>query len=541
MEKDGKKYHILKSGKLIILPSVDSIDTKWYSGGNYKVIHKGMYNEWDPEIGTMIYPSNYTSINKVYELSERFTSGDLYRVSSIGGSGIVDEAFNQIVPMEYQNVSPIMFGYKTKISKFELYFLVQKNELWGVLNASKKLLIPCIYNKITPLTPTLYEINHNGSEFLIDDNNDLISTMNSKIRWKNGFDSSYLRCNIDGEFKYYSYDGKFLPNHRSVDSLLGIKFRKRDYITRRDTGKFAIKNAEGKVLTDYIYRNIEVLNDDFLEVNLKTPDKFAKGIFSIKEERLVVPADYISIEPFNYEKDFFVIKKAYQELELYNSSTGIISPSVKVASFERMGKRFIRYKDKDRNEGLWDLVLKKEVFAASKESRIIRAGNYIIRSDARKSYLYDSSFNDLKLSALKLHAWHEFILLTNESGNYGLKTLEGKTIIQPGTYNVYQEMDCNEGYLVLTRYDKSLLAVVNRQGKIINLEHRSIPSEEKCNTKTNYLRVRDDNTSKYGYVLRSNYKQILENFFDETYFISDNIRLVKVGLLWGVLDLSKNK
>lgn len=540
MEKNGRYYHILKSGKLVALPEVDSIDTAWYSKGNYKVIHKGLYNEWDPEKG-MVYPEKYSSIREVYEITSRLNEGKLYSVGYGLKKGIVDEKFTELVQMEYEDVIPIAFGHKGKISKDQVYYMVKKNELWGILNFRKTLIIPCVYSSIVPHTPELYEIYHNGVRFLINDKNDLISPTDGKIGCALGYDSTYIRCRINADPIFSSFDGTLPTNFRATDSLMGLKYVKNSLWIKNDSNYYAIQNSHGEVISDYLFNSVEKLTDDLITVSQRINGKITRGIYSISLAKIVVPIQYAIIEPQDHEKDFFLLKKQYNEVELFSPSTGLLVPSVKATKYEKMGKRFMRYKNNDGNDGLFDIVLNKEIFVASKANKISKAGNYIIRTDLKKYYLYDSLFNFLNIEAVQLNIWQNFIVIANESYRYGLRTLDGKIIIHPGTYDEYWVLGCDEEYLLMRRYDNKIFAIVNKKGEFVNKNMFIKPSPDQCKTNEIFLRIQDHITEKYGYVLKNDFSICIDRVFDETYFISDNIRLVRIANQWGILDLSKNK
>jgi hypothetical protein len=185
------------------------------------------------------------------------------------------------------------------------YFIVQKNNLYGIIDKSFQLITPCSYDKIHPYQHNLARVNVFGYYGVIDrEGNSIVPCMYRFIYpFSNGFacfvSANYkVTINNSSKFGYLNEKGKIVIN--PIFDEAGSFYNGFAYVKQ---GSLYLRiNTNGDVFSQYDYTKIENFTDGIALVKKKEKIGFINS-----DGIEIVPCEYVDAIPFS--EGFGCLKK----------------------------------------------------------------------------------------------------------------------------------------------------------------------------------------------------------------------------------------
>lgn len=257
--------------------------------------------------------------------------------------GILTEIGEIALPFIYDNIEA---GNNTNRKKMYHYFILFKNDLYGIANNKGKQIISCKYDKITDSYLEKYVYLHkNNQEFLANTETGFVSNK--------GYDIIYQNLEQDSVYKNY-----FFVKYKKKEGIINTLGKeiipcKYDHIynigytffSLRIQDKYALANGQGKQITDFIYESIESI-----EVNnyiVCTQNNQAGLIDSTG--KVIIPFSYEKIEIITDEQGQlnYIVGEKEGEMYYFNAIGNKISfPMEENKLYFQKGKGY-GYTDKE--------------------------------------------------------------------------------------------------------------------------------------------------------------------------------------------------
>ena len=317
IEQEGKLGVLNKSGALLIPPFVEG-KIRWESNG-FQIRHQGLFGFYDLE-GNEILPPQYkgvyhkgkyivvvasksglydargkqvldtaycvlSQINKApssdrelykiskdcknfaivaidtlqsdlifdYQSFQWLDHADAYFVKKKDQFGVMDYDLEAIVPLEYEVLKP-----------YRGYLIAKKNGQYGIIDYSNQEIIPFAYEQLESGEMDDFIVRKNGKYGSINLHNEIqIPLAYNNLRFHINVINAYLFTE-KGKQGLMSFSGKIIlpPKYEEIRSIIEVQADwttrlNKGYILSNEKGKFAISNADGEVLTDFIYDRIK--------------------------------------------------------------------------------------------------------------------------------------------------------------------------------------------------------------------------------------------------------------------------------------------
>ncbi|MGE5411056.1 MAG: WG repeat-containing protein [Clostridiales bacterium] len=276
------------------------INNKHYELDSFgKVIFEG------PEI-TKISPADlkYIDLEK-YEMSEVYSYG--IKVRSGNKWGVINIKGDIIIPLEFDDITT---------DKYDMaYYIVVRNNKYGIFDCNSKKIIDTVYDKINWL----------GRYFSVL-KNDKYALINSRGLFKTEFEFDeikgagywvhFRKGNKWGAYSTSDLSDPFMPGIWNIACIYDKVECLRTYLKIFQNNCVGLIDNKGSIMLDTIYEEIEVSKrkstyyDDF--VKFKLNGKY--GMYNVKNRIIVVPAEYDEIK--FYVRDTYEARKGNVRYDL---------------------------------------------------------------------------------------------------------------------------------------------------------------------------------------------------------------------------------
>lgn len=343
VKKEGKIGVYSYSGKQIVTPTFDGIDFTYKVGAEFlvkkdalygiindqgKVVVPVAYNSIKQERGTIVLKkgdqtsyliktkivSYNISTNKNFQSAGEYLSDSKnYYIANNGSQeGVLDENGEYIIQPEYEEIIPKRMG-KSKHTPDNI-LLVKKNNLWGIIDLKKNIILPIKYQSIEILNTDYAVVGINSSKHFLSFATSETSSYS--------FDKYYYSS--DDYILVYKNEKQNLADVRN-DMQLVFPIMYDDIIAYK-SGLFKVKqnNKEGivdksnKTIFPFTYDQISLFCAD--KVAVKNGDKY--GVVSI-DGTVLVPLDSRYIVA--YANSFIRKKEGSFETEEYNCDLKLVA------------------------------------------------------------------------------------------------------------------------------------------------------------------------------------------------------------------------
>ncbi|WBL27007.1 WG repeat-containing protein [Zunongwangia sp. HGR-M22] len=398
--------------------------------------------------GKEVVPFNYSEIYSPYS---SFQSGPYLSIKKDEKLGIIDTLGNIIIPPNYTK------GLRVR----DDYFITQKNEKVGLLNLKNEELLPNEYDWIDSDKITISE-NKTASIFRVK-KNDKYGFYFPKTAQLMNPEYEHIEFFSDRQRNTYGARpvGLISLEKDGIDKLYNIKTRK---IIPGDYAAFELQPQHKVILMKENYGD--------------------QGLYDLKENKLILPIKYKSIQVF---KDQPKLIKVVKKVGNYQTQSGLFDDTgkeilpIKYADIKQIDPSKFLLHEKDSLYYMFSAKKrKKEKLPFSKVSVNDSTSLLTVRKN-EKFYLYDSKRKKLLLEDgySNIHQFRNgnYIVIQKDSTNqlkFGYANKDGKIIV-PVTYDIrrtaYLPSLENKRYLFLKKKDKAtgnmLQGFATFEGKVV--------------------------------------------------------------------------
>ncbi len=188
-----------------------------------------------------------------YQTLQWLDHADAYFVKKKDQFGVINYDLTAIVPVEYED-----------LKAYRGYLIAKKNGKYGIIDYANKEIIPFAYEKLESGEMDDFIVRKNGKYGTINLNNEILIPLTyNRLRYDINVINGYL-FSENGRTGLISFSGKIIlaPKYEEIRSIIEVQADwttrlNKGYILSGKNGKFAISNADGEVLTDFIYDRIK--------------------------------------------------------------------------------------------------------------------------------------------------------------------------------------------------------------------------------------------------------------------------------------------
>lgn len=443
--KSGKYALYNTNGENVLGKEYDKIYGSQTLGYNFT----NSYNIFAKNQDTIeIYSPQLTLVKKLlgdYLISKNYFKYDddkarnyVYSYKYKDKTGILDSAFNIILPANYDLIKP---DYNR--------IIVKQNNLYGLLNNQFKEIIPTQYTRITD-GPS---INNNTFYYI---------KTGVKKKAKEGVINEDGKIVVPAEYndvRVIHYK-KNEPNN----STRKIQYLENYYFSVFKNKKWGAIDSLGKVFVDIAYDWVSV-NNQYVSVN-----KDKKTSLLTHDGKTVIPFQYKSIILYSSYKPSF--QNGLFEVVGKNKKRGVVDSTGKVlipVIYDEIGFGYTGYFDVKKGKKSGVLSPTGQVVYTTEYQQITRnADNYILNKKDKFGLGDNTGKIIIPLEYYSIAPWqlslYKLTTLTKKKENIGIANKHGKIII-PVAYKSYQ-ISCVRETIVLKADGKRYL--YNAQGEPVN-------------------------------------------------------------------------
>ncbi len=411
------------------------------------------------------------------------------------------------------------------------YFLINKNNKWGVIDNNSKIIIEPTYeeaiiipNNKKDIFICNYDVNYENNTYQVKVLNakgkeifqeyDTVNALENYDENKNlWYEDNVLLVQKDGKYGLINYNGDVILdiNYEEITTLKGIK----NSLVTLQKGAYGLVNNQGKVIIENQYEEIKSLGEDVKNYIIKKDDKY--GVNDILE------CKYEEIEPLN-NKEYFLVKESKENKVINKDGEKVFSE--KFDSIESIENNIIIYtykkkyyayniKDKKKLESSYD-----ELSYTNNDLFIAKSGNNYGIIDIENTTKVDSKYSKI-----------------NYYKDAGLYELEEKDSDSNKILNNQLE-EIAQGMVNEVNAEKSYIKVWTENGyEYYNLNGEKKESKDVL-LQNNLFLIKQN--GKYGYA-NKNGEIVVDCIYDDATEQNEfGYSAIKKDGLWGSIDKNGN-
>lgn len=431
-------------------------------------------------------------------------------------------------------------GKETGKISSETYFVVYKDNKWGVINSSGNIVIDPSYEEMIIIPNNkkdvflcTYDVNYETGEYktkALNSKNEEIykdfeqieaiaNSNDSNIIW---YEENVLKVKKDGKYGLLNQQGKEIlkTEYEDIQALKGIK----NSLKVKKDGKYGIVNDEGKTIVNTEYIDISILGKDDKSGYIVKGENEKYGIIDYSQNQ-ILEQKYDRITNI-YGNDLYVVEQDGKQKLISKDGTEVLT----------QGFDEIKSILKSTEDGV--------IYTKNGKYGVIKNNGEIV---------IDPEFEDLKEAK-------QGILIAKKDGKYGIIDLQ-KNIKVEYTYtsiqynqsaNLYIAEDENYNANILNdNYEIKITGILNEinnekgyikirvgeQNKYYNFRFEEKNVKDILTSNTLYLDKKD---GKYGFIDK-NGNVVVEYIYDDA--IEQNscgFAAIKKDGKWGSIDSKGN-
>lgn len=238
--------------------------------------------------------------------------------------GILTETGEIVLPFIYDNIEAVN---NTNRKKMYHYFILFKNDLYGIANNKGKQIISCKYDKITESYLKKYVYLHKNNQIFL-------ANIETGFVSNKGYDIIYQ--DLEQDSIYINYFFVQQKNKEGIINTLGEEIIpcKYDYIDNigytffslHIQNKCALANGQGKQITDFVYEKIE---DIKVNNYIVCTQNNQVGLID-STGKVIIPFSYEKIELITDKKECltYILGEKEGEIHYFNATGNKISFSM---------------------------------------------------------------------------------------------------------------------------------------------------------------------------------------------------------------------
>ena len=484
-------------------------------------------------------------------------------------------------------VSGFLIGRKIKYS-FEIkeiekadaeYFVLEKNDKYGVINKDGTVVIEPQYNGIKIPNPT-----QDTFICLVDANNDTWKAVDSSNnqKWTNynnvdaisikaitslvPYEKTVLKYQEGNLYGIIDFDGNKITD-AIYEDISSVDY-KEGYLKVKDQGNYGVINIKGTkiietsyddITSDGYYSEEKKYQDAGFILRIKTDDGYKYG-YAKANGKIILDTNYneiTRITEIEDSKNSYFITSLNGRYGLMKNSDEVIANDFRSIDFDRTNNLLIL--QKNSTYGVYDL--EGNCIIPIDYNDIIVGGEYINAFKGENTVIFDNKGNEIKTdNSSKEKVSEEYSIIIDKDNNYNIldkndkvllkdkysyleyfrddlfiATNDSKTgliksngdIVVPLQYNTIQNVEGTD-CLQATLMDANRTLIINSQGKVQEgLENASFIKEG------NYVKILSNTDVKY-YTLEGN-----ETTYKDLY-PENTLYAVKQNDKWGFKNSSGN-
>jgi hypothetical protein len=499
--KDYKIGYVDATGKEIISPQYSS-GTPFRMGLASVAIKNPNENNYKYGI---INEKNVPILPFEFEMTGNFEYGNNCIVIQRGGkSGIFSLKDKKIIlPVDYQSIMPITVVLNNLNKE---YFIINKNNLFGVIDEELKQVMPSQYVKFSPFYKSLFVAQQQGKGVGVVD-------INGKIIIPFKYQNLEYTGDVKGTMSLYSVvlDGKFGIIDEKDNILIPCNFEsiKLNNIKNEEWLFFAKKNGKTGILNSKGGWIVQPQYDDIVSGSYYSEDKFTAskngkwGVISINNEVLVDFKYDIKIDGFGYYEFTQVTK---------DGKVGLIDKAGKeviIPQYDWMQGQF-------GTDGLMIVMINRKYGMIDRQDNVVIPFEYESISSVQEDNIYIISKKK------------------GYSSVYGCVNAKGEVVIPI----IYKEIDSFQNGVAKVRDYLGKMGYINTKGELI-ME----PLYDNITISVNGARI-VENKNKFGLISKDG-KTLIPVQYKGMIFFSNGYegKITKVQYKddkdkWGVLSSS---
>ena len=334
-----------------------------------------------------------------------------------GKIGLIDLTGNEIIPIEYDEISAI--------PEIENSFKVKKDSKYGIVDGDGKTVVQAQYADIDVLgkdNKSGFIVKNDSGKYGIVDysNTQILEAKYDSIEKVYGNDMYVVT--VSGKQKVVNKAGEDVLT-TGFDSIKQILANQENAVIFMKANKCGVMNTNGEVLIDAQY---DSLKETKVGMFIASKDGKHGIINSSKEEKL--PFEYTSIT-FSEKADLYVAEDSNFNAKILNSNldekaSGILSELNESKGYLKLkvddGYKYYNFKFEEKQES--DIFTSRTLFLSKKDGKygfVDKTGKVVV------DYIYDDAMeqNDYGYVAVK------------KDGKWG--SIDGKgNVVQEPTYNL---------------------------------------------------------------------------------------------------------
>ncbi len=512
--------------------------------------------------GTLISSQTYDHIDHLQYTNEK---NIIVRVQKNNVWGMVDHAFNEIIPCQYQALHP---------NRHQGFATAKKNNKWGVLDIKGKPLLPFEYDTVHFVRNLkAIKTQKNGKFGLVDlQGNQLLPNQYEELLDCH-YSSGYIKAKKEGKYGLLNAEtGQ--PSISFIYDKMGTANKQYDRIPVQKDGKYGYINFEEKTIIPFIAdAPFEFKNNDQI-ARIQQNGKYG---YINKEGKIIIPCEYEAAHKY-FVNEATAVKKngkyglidtigqaltAFEYDSLYtpkhnaffisqkNNQYGLIQTEGKVIVPPTYDTCFsIKHYPKSilfvQKENKWGLINQEgQTVAPLKYDTLIYTGTHLIQVKQGSKWGFLNKETGKEITPLHYDSvgpYKHCIAWVQKEGAYGFINLDGEEVITPqyeeaSSFNdpssyAYRSTECNGNDTKV----HSSLAIVKKNGKkgMINQLGETIIPIEYEEIITTLPSKTIESVQQYMFNL---YNKIVTSYpYEEhTYYISFNHLKVRKNGLSGIL------
>ncbi len=353
-------------------------------------------------------------------------------------------------------------------STTDAYYLLKREEKYGVININGDIIIEPQYDKIVIPNQhkALFICNNENSRKILNDKNEEILKKYENIQpialsnavIENSYEKNVLRYKADGKYGLITYEGKIIVKAK-YDEISSLGYRE-NQILIRENGKYGLINNEGTQIIKPIYDTIQ--SDEYysIENDYKksgyivcntTSEGYRYGYYDYEANK-ILDAEYNKIERLEVQNtnDIYLIAAKNGQYGVFVNNNKIINTQYQSIDFNENAQLFTV----ERTGKFGVLNNKGSEILKAEYDEVQIEGIYIYTKKGEETKVFDKSGKEVDIDSNKA------IEATQNSKYYIEK--------ENNTYNILNEQfekisKTGYSYLELL-FDKYFIAT-NEQGK----------------------------------------------------------------------------
>ena len=396
-------------------------------------------------------------------------------------------------------------------STTDAYYLLKREEKYGVINTNGDIIIEPQYDKIVIPNQhkALFICNNENSRKILNDKNEEILKKYENIQpialsnavIENSYEKNVLRYKADGKYGLITYEGKIIVKAK-YDEISSLGYRE-NQILIRENGKYGLINNEGTQIIKPIYDTIQ--SDEYysIENDYKksgyivcntTSEGYRYGYYDYEANKIldaeynkIINTQYQSID-FNENAQLFTVERTGKFGVLNNKGSEILKAEYDEVQIEGI---YI-YTKKGEETKVFDKSGKEVDIDSNKAIEATQNSKYYIEKENNTYNILNEQFEKISktgYSYLEL-LFDKYFIATNEQGKTGVIDSEENIIIE-FKYSMIQVITSKNAVQAID-FDTGKVEIYNNKlEKTIGMKDMSIVNVNK------YIKVYNEEEEKY--------------------------------------------